>query len=253
LGKNQADLAAAKQTTASLREQLAQTPERIGKESRSVQNLALQQIKPELMKLESERSELLTRYQPDSKRIAEINARISASQRILDRENHLEVTEVATDLNPIWVTAKTSYDQSAANQASLQAGHDSLEKEIDEGHQQLTDMANNGMQIERLQRQVDTDKEAYLSYVRKNEEARAAQGLNTNKILNVSLAQAPNDPLQPKFPIVWLNLMLGVMLALGAGTLAAYSEEQGDPRIYSTFTIRQASGAPTVAVLRNDL
>ena len=37
---------------------LKMTPQRVGKEERSVQNLALQQIKPEVMKLEAERAEL---------------------------------------------------------------------------------------------------------------------------------------------------------------------------------------------------
>ena len=106
-----ADLASAERQQATLQQELGSTPQRIGKEERSVQNNALQQIKPEVMKLEAERAELLTRYQPDSKRIGEIDARLAAAQRILDHENHLEVDEVATDLNPVWVTVKTNLEQ----------------------------------------------------------------------------------------------------------------------------------------------
>lgn len=250
--RSAADLASAQHQEATLGEQLQRTPERISKEQRSVQNLALQQIKPEVMKLEAERAELLTRYQPDSKRIAEIDARLAAAQRILSHENHLEVQEVATDLNPLWVTLKSNLAQTTANVASLQADRDTSAAQIATARQQLVDMVNNGLNIERLERQVATDKEAYLAYVRKGEEARAAQELNLNKILNVSVAQAPTFPLQPALPRVWLNLVAGLVLALMAGAFAAWWEEQTDGKLYSAAAIAEASGLSTVAVLRNE-
>jgi len=113
-------------------------------------------------------------------------------------------------------------------------------------------MVNNGLVIDRLQRQVDNDKDAYTAYVRKSEEARAAQGLNLNKILNVSLAQAPTQPMSPVFPVIWLNLLAGAVMAGCAGLAAAYWEEQRDPRIYSAAAVEEASGVSTIAILRNE-
>lgn len=250
--KNVADLASTEQQVASLTAQLHKTPQRIGKETRSVQNLALQALKPEVMKLQSERAELLTRYQPASRRITEIDARLAAAQKILGHEDHLEVQEVSTDLNPVWVTLDQSLTQAEATVAALNASHAELAKQVDAARQQLTGMVNSGMTIERLQRQVDTDKQAYLSYVRKSEEARAAQGLNSNQILNVSLAQAPNAPLEPVFPKIWLNLMAGLALGAALGAGAAYWEEQSDPKLYSAVAVEEASGVSTIAVLRNE-
>ena len=71
----------------------------------------------------------------------------------------------------------------------------------------------NGVDMERLQRQVTSDSDAYQAYVRKTEEARASEALNTNKILNVSVAQPPIVPLQPVFPSVPFNLAVGLILA----------------------------------------
>jgi uncharacterized protein involved in exopolysaccharide biosynthesis len=250
--KNSTELASAKQQVASLTQEVQATPQQISKETRSVQNLALQQIKPEVMQLEAERADLLSRYQPTSKRITEIDAKLAAAHRILDRENHLEVQEASTDLNPVWVTLVQNLKQSQANAASLQASHDVLDSQVGAMRQQLTDMVNNGLEIERLSRQVATDKDAYLAYVRKGEEARAAQGLNLSKILNVSLAQAPTQPLTPIFPIIWLNLLAGAALAVGAGVAAACWEEQRDPRIYSAAVVEEASGVSAIAILRNE-
>jgi uncharacterized protein involved in exopolysaccharide biosynthesis len=250
--KTVSDLASAQQQVASLTQELRAQPQQINKETRSVQNMALQQIKPEVMRLESERADLLSRYQPTSKRITEIDAKLSAAHRILDHENHLEVQESSTDLNPVWVTVDQGLQQAEANAASLRASQQVLEAQIDAMRQQLTDMVNNGLQIERLARQVASDKEAYLAYVHKSEEARAAQGLNLSKILNVSLAQSPTQPLSPVFPIIWLNLLAGAALGSVAGLAAAYWEEQRDPRIYSPAAVEEASGVTTIAILRNE-
>jgi uncharacterized protein involved in exopolysaccharide biosynthesis len=250
--RNSTELASAQQQVASLTQELQATPQQIGKETRSVQNMALQQIKPEVMQLEAERADLLSRYQPTSKRITEIDAKLAAAHRILDRENHLEVQESSTDLNPVWVTLEQNLKQSQTNAASLQASRDVLDKQVDAMRQQLTDMVNNGLVIERLSRRVATDKDAYLAYVHKGEEARAAEGLNLSKILNVSLAQAPTQPLTPVFPIIWLNLLAGAALAVGAGIAAAYWEEQCDPRIYSAAVAEEASGVSAIAILRNE-
>jgi len=250
--KTSSDLASANQQVASLTQYLQSTPEQISKETRKVQNLALQQIKPQVMELEAERADLLSRYQPNSKRITEIDAKLAAATRILNRENHLDVQEASTDLNPIWVTLEQNLKQSQENAASLQASQAVISRQVEETRQNLTDMVNNGLVIDRLQRQVDNDKDAYTAYVRKSEEARAAQGLNLNKILNVSLAQAPTQPLTPVFPIIWLNLLAGVVMAGCAGLAAAYWEEQRDPRIYSAAAVEEASGVSTIAILRNE-
>ena len=250
--RNATALASSQQRVAALQQQLKGTPERINKETRSVQNLALQQLKPQVMQLEAERAELLSRYQPTSKRITEIDAKLAAAHRILNRENHLEVQEASTDVNPVWVTEDQNLAQAEANVSSLKAAHDAVGKQIEAMHQQLSEMVNNGIEIDRLSRQVATDKEAYLAYVRKREEARAAQGLNLNKILNVSLAQPATQPLVPIFPVIWLNFLAGAALAMVAGLAAAYWEEQSDPRLYSAAAVEEASGVSTIAILRNE-
>lgn len=247
--KSVAELASANRQLAELRTQLRNTPSRIGKEVRSVQNLALQQLKPQLMELKAQRAELLTRYQPTSRRIQEIDAKITAAEAILSREDHLTVQEQSTDLNPVWVTVDTNFKQAETTVASLAAERNALAAQIEATRKQLADMINAGVEVERLERDVTAKKEAYLSYLRKAEEARAAEGLNIEKILDVSVAQEPNLPLQPAFPLVWLNLLAGTILALAGGFAAAYLEERFDPRLYSTAAIAQATGLSTVAVL----
>jgi uncharacterized protein involved in exopolysaccharide biosynthesis len=245
------DLAFAGQQVTTLQGQLQDTPERVAKETRSVQNLALQQLKPQIMQLKAERAELLARYQPTSQRIQEIDAKLAASERIVEHEDHLEVQERSTDLNPVWVSVDTDLQAARVKAASLQASVKILDGAIEKLHGQLSKMVNDAVGMERLTRQVMTDRETYLSYVRKSEEARAAQALNLNKILNVSIAQPPSSPLRPISPNVMLNLIVGLLLGLAVGVGVAYLEEAQDDRIFSAVTIAEVSNLETVAILRN--
>lgn len=247
-----AQIASAQGQVAFLEDTLKKTPDHISKETHSVQNLALQQLKPQVMQMKAERAELLSRYQPGSARIREIDAKLDAAQKILDHEGHLEVQESSTDLNPIWVSIETDLAQAKAQASSVAAEQATLSQEISQGEEQLTQMANAGIELDRLERKVDTDKQAYMAYVRKAEEARAARGLNTSKILNITIAQEPMLPSQPKFPIVWVNLFGGIILALGAGIAAAYWDEMQDHRIYSPYTVSEITGLSTVAVIREE-
>ncbi|MGH8013604.1 MAG: GumC family protein [Candidatus Binataceae bacterium] len=250
--RNGAQLASAQEQVAQLQGELNGTPERIGQEVRSVQDEALAQLKPQVMQLKTQRAELLTRYQPNSERIHEIDAQLAAAEKILANENHLVVQEKSTNLNPVWVTVKQNLDGAQTNAAASNATQSALADELKQARVELVTMVNDGVALGRLQRRVQTDQEAYLSYVRKSEEARTAQGLNLNKILNVSVAQPPLEPDRPVFPIVWLNLMAGLALGAGVGLGAAYWEEERDPKIYSPAAIAEACGLNTIAVLREE-
>jgi polysaccharide biosynthesis protein PslE len=244
--------AAAHEQVASLQGELKATPPQIDKETRAEQNIALGQLKPELMQLKAERAELLARYQPNSQRIQEINAKIAAAERILDQENRLEVREKSTELNPVWVTLDTNLEQARTTEASEEAAAKALSSQIQAVHAQINQITDSGVVLAQLERKVATDREAYMSYVRKSEEARTAEALNVNKILNVSIAEPPTMPMEPVFPVVWLNLLAGLAAAVVLGVLAAYWEEWQDDRIFSTSTIAEVSGLSTVAVLKDE-
>jgi uncharacterized protein involved in exopolysaccharide biosynthesis len=251
--KTSSSLDAANELVANLQAQLARTAQRQNKESKVVQNMALQQIKPQVLQLEAERAELLSRYQPTSARIREIDAKLGAAKKILDRENHREVQEITTDINPTWAVLDSDLAKARSDAASLKATQATQAKQVVALNQQLKSLASDGLEIQRLQLQVDSDKQAFLSYVRKGEEARAADALNRSRILNVTVVEEPATPLEPVFPKLKLNLFAGLLLAMVLATGAAYWAETRDPRICSTAAISQLTGLPTVAVLNDRL
>jgi uncharacterized protein involved in exopolysaccharide biosynthesis len=251
--KTSASLDAAAQRATNIQAQMAQTPQRLAKESKVVQNLALQQLKPQVLQMEAERAELLSRYQPTSARIREIDAKLDAARKILERENHREVQESTTDVNPTWESLDSDLADARSEIASLTATQATQAKQVEALRQQLKNLASDGVEIERLQLAVDSNKQAFMSYVRKGEEARAAQALNRSRILNVTIVQDPVKPLEPVFPKLGLNLLAGLLMALIFASGAAWWAETRDPRICSMAAISQATGLPTVAVVADRL
>jgi uncharacterized protein involved in exopolysaccharide biosynthesis len=249
--QNVAGILASDRQVTTIEGQLKNTPERINKETRTVQNQALQQLKPQVAQLKAERAELLSRYQPNSQRIKQIDAKLAEQEKVLNSENRLEVNEQSFDTNPIWLTLETQIQQARTTSASRNATLDEINRQIATANQQLSALVSNGVLLDRLQRQVTSDQDTYRSYVRKTEEARAAEALNADKILNVSLAQPPVEPLQPIFPSVPLNLAVGMLLAFAMGIAAAYWAEERDPTIYSASSITEATGLPIIAVVSN--
>jgi uncharacterized protein involved in exopolysaccharide biosynthesis len=251
--KTSAEFESVKERVANIQAQLARTPQRVAKESKVVQNLALQQLKPEVLQMEAERAELLSRYQPTSARITEIDAKLKAARKILDRENHLEVQETTTDVNPTWSALDADLANARSEVASVAATQATEARQVDALNLQLKNLAGDGMEIDRLQLAVDTDKQAFLAYVRKGEEARAGDALNRSRILNVTVVENPARPVQPDFPKIPLNLAVGLLLGIALGIGAAHWAETHDPRICSVAAIADLTGLPTVAVLDDRL
>ena len=241
------------QQIASQEAELKKTPQRQTKESKTVQNMALQQLKPQMLQLETERAELLSRYQPGSSRIREIDAKLKAGHDILTREKESNVQETTTDVNPTWQALDADLAKERAEASSYKAAQATQTAQIASLRDQLKTMTTDGVTIERLERKVESDKEAYMSYVRKGEEARAAEALNQSQILNVSVVQDPTAPLEPISPRIMLNLVSGLLFGLILAIAAVHWTEEYDPKICSTASIFKDTGLSTVAVLDDRL
>jgi uncharacterized protein involved in exopolysaccharide biosynthesis len=249
--KTTASLDAAAERVSAIQAQMVKTPQRRAKESRVVQNLALQQLKPQVLQLEAERAELLSRYQPTSARIREIDAKLQAARAVLERENHREVQESTTDVNPTWESLDSDLADARSELATLKATQAVQARQVESLRQQLKSLASEGLEIERLQLEVDSDRQAFMSYVRKGEEARAADALNRSRILNVTIVQEPLRPLEPVFPRLGLNLFAGFLAAIVFAAGAAWWAETRDPRICSLAAISQTTGLHALAVLND--
>jgi uncharacterized protein involved in exopolysaccharide biosynthesis len=249
--KNQSRLDGVRRQITALEEGLRAAPIRLLKEIKSAPNPAYQHLRPKVLGIAITRDDILERYHSGSKMAREVTAQLNSARQLLEQENHTEVIERLSDLNPVWLGLASNLAQARVTEAALAASQQSLSGEIDTYQKESRRLADDGVLVEQAMREVEAEKEAYISYLRKGEEARAELELNESRIMNVVLAMPPSEPLEPRFPKFALNLLAGVLLALVTALGAAWWEERLDPTIYSVAAVVESAGEPVVAVLRS--
>ncbi len=248
--KNHSRLDGVNRQIAALEEGLKQSPMRLLKEVKSAPNPAYEALKPKVLALQLNRDDVLRRYRPSSKLAREVTQQTANAQSVLEQEDYPKVIERLSDLSPIWLGLASNLAQARVTAAALAQSQRTLAAEIQTYQAELQRLTNDGVEVERAVREVEAGNEAYLSYLRKGEQARAELQLNESRIMNVVLAMPPTEPIEPRFPRADLNLAAGLVLALFAGLAAAWWEERRDPTIYSAAAIAESAPAPVVAVLR---
>jgi uncharacterized protein involved in exopolysaccharide biosynthesis len=248
--KNQSRLDGVKGQVAALEQGLKAAPMRLLKEVKTAPNPAYETLKPKVLGMELNSDDVLARYRAGSKMAREMTTQMGHARRLLAHEDHTEVIERLSDLNPVWLGLAANLAQARVTLAALTASQQSLGVQIDTYQKEVRQLADDGVEVEQAMREVEAGKEAYFSYLRKGEEARAEMELNQSRIMNVVLAMPPTQPLEPSFPKPELNLAAGLLLALLVAIAAAWWEERQDPAIYTAAASAESAGAPVVAVLR---
>ena len=68
------------------------------------------------------------------------------------------------------------------------------------------------MRFKELERQFKLDEENYQLYVRKMEESRISNAMDTEKIVNLSVVGPASVPVLPVRPKILLNIILGIVV-----------------------------------------
>lgn len=92
-----------------------------------------------------------------------------------------------------------------------------------------TQLNQNEREFNRLQQEVEVDRENYRLYLTKFKESRILSSMDPGKISNVSVIEPAQAPLKPVSPNIFLNMILAVLLGgVGAFGWAFFSEYMAD-------------------------
>ena len=156
----------------------------------------------QLGKLESD-------YGPEYPAIVALRGQIARLDQEIARQQSRISSSVSEDLGG-------RYRQAAATERDLQAQVDRLKA------QQL-DEQSRSIQLNIIQRDVDTNRALYDALLQRFKEVGVAGGIGTNNISIIDRALPPREPFKPNLP---LNIILGLILGLVLGGLTAYTLEQ---------------------------
>ena len=248
LQDSEAALAASTARESSLRRELGRYPTTVATEVRRAQNQAVQFIKPKVLEKEMERQELLSRYAPTNSRVQDVERELAAARRLLAAEQ-ATVAETTTTLNPTYQALEAGLAQATVDTATVQARVDALRGQIETVRGSLDRLDQVAAENNRLEQELAAANEAYLTYTRKQEQARLGSALDASRIVNVAVVEPASVPERPERSHGLLLIVLAGLMSLGLGVAVAVLLELLDPTIRGRRDAELISGLPVLGSL----
>ncbi|MEM7350755.1 MAG: Wzz/FepE/Etk N-terminal domain-containing protein [Acidobacteriota bacterium] len=234
LADTQAEILERRRKKARLEASLAEEPERLRSSSRLHHSAVIEEIEKALATLELERDGLLQDFEPGNRYVRDIESQIRLTQERLAKAR----TEVRgidrTEINPVYLELKAEWLRVEADLAGSQGRLASLRGHLAECRKELEALNNAAFEMESLRRNVQVAEEGYLLYRRKHEEARIESAMDRQKLINVTIAQPAQRPLEPVAPRKAMNLLFGLVLGLVGGLGLAFAAETYFDRTFTT-------------------
>ena len=202
-----------------------------------------QVIQARIVELELQRSQLLTEYAPRSIKVQDVDRQLAHARKLAADQ----ASSDAGSVNPSYLSLTTELTQTRAERAALEARQTALRTQLAEARAQIGRLDDVSSEHERLQQEVTSAKEAYLTYLKKEEEARFSAALDDSRILNVAVVERATTPTVPLPTRTGINLLLGGLVSLLAAVAVGYLRDRLDPAVQTAADAGRVTGLPVLA------
>jgi len=218
--EDQSNAYAAAERIRALRTRAAAEPQRQTTQIKNAGNAPLlAQLRSTLLGLQLKRSELLMKYEPTYPPAREIEKEIAETRDAIASAEKSPVEEITTDRPPSQDWIATELDRAEADQAQLLARAAAVNRVVRHYQEVAQELDWKGMARDDLARNVKAAEDNYLLYVHKREEARISDALDSQRIVNVSVAEAATPPALPTLHLSWL--LIGGFFTAGVSSVGA--------------------------------
>jgi uncharacterized protein involved in exopolysaccharide biosynthesis len=249
LQQTRAEIAGTAERIRTLEKQAGITPERLTTSMRQLDDATvLQGLKNTLMQLELKRTELLTKYQPTYPLVQEVDKQVADTKASIAREETKPIKEETTDRNPTYSWINEELAKAKAEYSGLQARAAAQEAIVANYEAKTRDLEQKGLVEQDLLRTVKADEENYLLYLRKREQARMTEALDSTRIVNVVIAQQPVVPSLPSNSR-FLVLLFGTLIAAAVTIGTVFIQEHFDPSFRTPAEVHAELNIPVLAAV----
>jgi polysaccharide biosynthesis protein PslE len=240
-------LAEAIHRSADLSSQMTTTPQRRLTSEKRADNAELaEKLKGTLLDLELKRTTLLQKYKPDYEPVREVETQIAQTKSAIDQMQQAPVQEQVTDADPTHDWIRNELAKVQADTSSLRAREKGLLVSIATYEGMARNLDNKSLVMADLERQAKVEEQNYLLYTKKQEEARIADALDQQRVVNVSLAETPTAPVLPVHSALFYSTIVGgFILMIGAGVV--YTADRIDPSVRSVWELENTLQLPVLA------
>lgn len=233
----------------SLRKQLAEIPQSVQMFAESVRSQQSSGLTEALLKLETTRRDLRSRYRDDFPLVVDVDQQIAALRSQITTTNAREAATARQGRNTVFdelhsqeITLSAQLQGLQARRAELGITASSLKKRLDE-------LNGFGRTYRDLKRTRDVLDESYQSIARASEEAELAGALERAQGANVRVVQPPEIPLvgtSQRKVFLGIGLLLGLICA--GATLAVRNALR--QVFISVHDVERVLGLPVLAAVR---
>jgi len=235
----QANVYEAKQRAAALRTQAASTPQRQITQMTKIGNAQLlANLEATLLSLELKRAELRSKYASAYPPVIELETQITDARRAIAEAEESPLQQITTDRLPAQDWMATELARADIDWAALKAQADATGKVVEHYRGLAKSLDERAMQQADLVRNAKTSEDNYLLYMRKREEARISDALDSKRIVNVSIAEAASVPALPTAHLAWV-LIGGFFIASIVSVGAAYGIDHLDTSFRTPYELNR--------------
>lgn len=238
---------------ASLKEKIELEPKQIQTGFVSKYVPALDRMKEELLQLEQQRTQLLQKYQPNSRFVRENQERIDQLKKTLSNETANPPQERSFALNELRRRLESELYDAQTILATAKDRETTLTGQASKLMSEVESLNTKSIERTGLERKRTTNEEAYLLYQKKARENEIGQVLNKERVMNFAVVDEPRTDGEQKNPKPLLNLLVllavGGMAAIAASVAYEKYTEVGDDTdlVISRYEIERRFNIPVLA------
>ena len=227
--QSQANAQEASQRALALRAQASATPARQTTQVTKTDNAQLlATLRGTLLTLELKHSEMLTKYAPSYPPVQELDSQIADTHKAIELAEASPMEQVTTDRLPAQDWIATEFARAETDRIALSARADATARVVRHYREAAKNLDEKSTQQDDLVRNVKTEEDNYLLYLRKREDARISDALDSKRIVNVSIAEAATTPALPTLRLSWV--LIGGLFSAGLLSVGgAYAADRLDP------------------------
>lgn len=186
----------------------------------------------ELIQLQAQYAEMRQIYKPAYPDMLKLQRRIDVLKNAVNSDGSSSVSRVL--------------QKAAAEYGAALGGERELKARLTEIKTNVLSERQQNVQNTILQREVDTNRALYNSFLQQFKTVSATGGVGENPVAIVDRADVPTSPVGPSVP---LHLLLGSLLGLGAGLALAFVLDMVNNNISSPSDVEQKIGIKSLGAI----
>jgi uncharacterized protein involved in exopolysaccharide biosynthesis len=231
-----------------LEAQLKVTPPRLSTQQRASDSQVLGTLEGTLATLELKHTDMVAHYDPDYRPLKDLEGQIVKARAQIEAAKSAPLREDTTDANPAYLWLTEELVKSRADVATLLARASATDRNVQLYRQMALDLGQKELEHEDLIRNTKAEEGNFLLYLNKREEARISDALDSKRILNVAIAEAPTIPALPAHS-PWFFVLLGTLLAAVVSTGVAFVSDYMDPTLRTADETKKVLEIPVLAAM----